>query len=47
MKNVPMNEAVEVQWYPDDQTLHELVWKLAPPIPNTKHDDGVSGVLFG
>lgn len=40
-------EAVEAQWDADDQTLQELVWKLAPPIPNTKHDDGVSGVLFG
>ena len=46
-KNAPMNEAVEAQWDADDQTLQGLAWKLAPPIPNTKHDDGVSGVLFG
>lgn len=42
-----VREAVEAQREADDQTLQELVWKLAPPIPNTKHDDGVSGVLFG
>ena len=42
-----VREAVGAQWEADDQTLKELVWKLAPPIPNTKHDDGVSGVLFG
>lgn len=40
-------EAVEAQWLADDQTLQELVRTLAPPIPNTKHDDGVSSVLFG
>ena len=42
-----VREAVGAQREADDQTLQELVWKLAPPIPNTKHDDGVSGVLFG
>jgi len=42
-----VREAVAAQREADDQTLQELVWKLAPPIPNTKHDDGVSGVLFG
>lgn len=41
-----VREAVEAQWMADDETLQELVWKLAPPIPNTRHDDGVSGVLF-
>lgn len=42
-----VREAVEAQWQSDDDSLEALVRKLAPPIPNTKHDDGVSGVLFG
>jgi len=42
-----VREAVEAHSDADDQSLQELVWKLAPPIPNTKHDDGVSHVLFG
>jgi len=42
-----VREAVEAQWQSDDDTLEALVRNLAPPVPNTKHDDGVSGVLFG
>lgn len=42
-----VREAVEAQWQSDDDTLEALVRRLAPPVPNTKHDDGVSGVLFG